>query len=110
MRKIILYITALVGLLVPAPAAAQEITVVAVPNPIELPEILFIVALCGFALWKKNWLRIPLSVGIIIWGVFTLPYDIKLAGPLVALGSILFIAGIIRVAGWELPLLRREER
>lgn len=87
-------------LAVPAAAAAQEISVVVVPNPIELPEILFIVALVGFACWKTSWVRVVLSVAIIIWGVFTLPYDIKFAAPLIGVGALLFIAGIMKMGGW----------
>lgn len=105
MKKSILAITlAILLLAVPAAAAAQEISVVTVPNPIELPEILFIVALVGFACWKTSWVRVILSVGIIIWGVFTLEYDVKFAAPLISVGAILFIAGIMKMGGWAVKL------
>jgi hypothetical protein len=61
-----------------------------------LAQIILIVALLGFALWKKGWLRILLSVGIIIWGAFAMSYDIKIAAPLLAVGLVLFIEAIIR--------------
>jgi hypothetical protein len=52
-------------------------------DPIGLPTILFVIGLCGFALWKKDWTRTLLSVCIIIWGAF-------------AMGTILFIMSIMR--------------
>ena len=75
--------------------AATDISVVAIPNPIGIPEILLVVALLGFALWKKGWVRILLSICIIIWGVFCMPYDVKIAAPLVAVGSVLLIQAIL---------------
>jgi len=75
--------------------AATDISVVALPNPVGIPEIIFVIALCGFALWKKDWLRVLLSICIIIWGAFTMSYDIKIAAPLIAIGTVLFIMGIL---------------
>ena len=68
-------------------------------NPIGIPAIMFVIGLCGFALWKKDWLRVLLSICIIIWGVFAMPYEIKIAAPLVTLGTFLFIMGILRNFG-----------
>lgn len=68
-----------------------------VGNPIGLPAIVFAVGLCGFALWKKGWLRLLMSVSIIIWGTFAMPYDIKIAAPLIAIGSVLFFMSLFRV-------------
>ena len=65
-----------------------------VGNPIGVPAIIFAVGLCGFALWKKDWIRVLLSICIIIWGVFAMPYDIKVAAPLLTVGTVLFVIGI----------------
>jgi hypothetical protein len=64
--------------------------------PIGILSIIFVVSLCGFALWQKDWIRTLLSVCIIIWGVFAMQYDIKIAAPLLALGTILFIKSVMR--------------
>lgn len=66
-----------------------------VGNPIGLPGIVFALGLCGFALWKKDWLRILLSICIIIWGAFAMPYDIKIGAPLIAIGTILLAIGVM---------------
>lgn len=60
-----------------------------------IPDILFIVALLVCALWKKGWLRIILSLSIIIWGTFAMQYDIKIAASLLAVASVLFIQVIL---------------
>jgi hypothetical protein len=77
------------------PVQAAEISVVALPNPIGIPEIILVIALLGFALWKRGWIRALLSICIIIYGVFYMPYDIKIAAPLVAVGTMLFIQAIL---------------
>lgn len=59
-------------------------------------DIIFVLALIGFSLWKKGWIRVVLSLCIIIWGVFAMEYDIKVAAPLLAVGSVLFIEAILR--------------
>ena len=100
MRKLGLgIILATAGTLWAMPTQAAEISVVALPNPIGIPEIIFLVALCGFALWKTSWLRVVLSICIIIWGVFFAPYDLKIAGPAIAVGTVLFINGIMDLVG-----------
>jgi hypothetical protein len=68
-------------------------------NPIGLPQIIFALALCGFALWKTGWVRVLLALCIIIWGVFTMPYDIKIAAPLLAIGTVLFVMATINLIG-----------
>jgi len=68
-----------------------------VGNPIGISAIVFAVGLCGFALWKKGWIRIVLSLCIIIWGVFAMPYDIKVAAPFISIGAILFIMSISQI-------------
>ena len=91
-------ILATIGILAgSAPVTAQEITVIALPNPIELPEILFILALMGFAFWKRSWLRLMLAIPIIIWGVFAAPYDMKIGVPVMAIGTILFFMALMKV-------------
>lgn len=97
MRKLYAIIpAAIAAVLLPSPlGAATEISVVAVPNPIGIPEVIIVVALLGFALWKRDWIRIILSLCIIIWGVFFIPYDVKIAAPFVGVGTVLFIMGIL---------------
>jgi hypothetical protein len=64
---------------------------------VGLPEIVLVLGLLGFALWKKDWIRIVLSLCIIIWGAFALSYDVKIAAPLIAGGAILVFMGIFNV-------------
>jgi len=64
-------------------------------DAIGLSEIVFILGLCAFALWKTGWIRTVLSICIIIWGVFAMPYDIKIAAPLTSVGVILFIIAVL---------------
>lgn len=66
-------------------------------DPIGLPAIVFAVGLCGFALWKRGWIRVILALSVVIWGAFAMPYDIKVAAPLLAMGAILFFMGILRM-------------
>lgn len=60
-----------------------------------LLEMLFLIAVIGFALWKRGWLRILLAVCVITWGAFALQYDVKVAAPLLAIGTILFFMGVM---------------
>lgn len=62
-----------------------------------LPQIIFALGLLGFALWKKGWVRVLLAICIIIWGVFAMSYDIKIAAPLLAIGTILFFMDILKM-------------
>jgi len=97
MKKIwIVFIMSVLAILHTAPVQADGITAVVLPNPIGLPEIILVVALLGFALWKKGWPRIILSICIIIWGTFAMPYDIKIATPLIAVGAVLFVEAVLR--------------
>lgn len=66
-------------------------------NPLGIPQMLLIIALLGFALWKTSWIRLLLSLCIIIWGVFAVTYDIKVGIPLVAIGSLLFFMALFKV-------------
>jgi len=63
-------------------------------GPVGIPQIIFIIAILGFALWKTGWIRAILSLCLVIWGVFILAYDIKIAAPLITAGGILFISTI----------------
>lgn len=80
-----------------APVAAQEISAVVLPNPVGMPEIIFVLGLVGLAFWKRSWLRILLSICIIIWGVFAVPYDVKIGAPLISIGCVLFFLAIFKI-------------
>ena len=101
MKKVWLaIILAIVGVLYALPVQASDgITAVVLPNPIGLPEVIFALGLMGLALWKKSWIRVLLSVCLIIWGVFASPYDIKIAAPLIAIGTVLFVMGTMTIIG-----------
>jgi prepilin-type N-terminal cleavage/methylation domain-containing protein len=64
-----------------------------------LLEMMLVIAIMGFAFWKKSWIRVTLSVCLIIWGAFAMPYDIKVAAPLIGIGTVLFIMGILNLIG-----------
>lgn len=95
-RILLVFILVAIAMLYATPVYAASISVVALPNPIGIPEILLVVALLGFALWKTSWIRILLSVCIVIWGVFFMPYDVKVAAPLLAAGVVLFIQATLK--------------
>jgi hypothetical protein len=64
---------------------------------ISIMAIIFVIALCAFAFWQRDWIRVILAVCIVIWGAFALAYDVKIAAPLLAIGVVLFIMGIMKV-------------
>ena len=66
-------------------------------NPVGLPQVIFVLGLMGFALWKTHWIRVLLSICLIMWGAFAMPYDIKIAAPLVTMGALLSIIGILNL-------------
>lgn len=66
-------------------------------GPLGIPQMIVILALMGFALWKKSWIRLTLSLCLIIWGIFAIPYDIKVAAPLIGIGTVLFIMGTLNL-------------
>jgi len=68
-----------------------------VEGPTGIVNMMFAVALMGFALWKKGWLRLMLAVSLIIWGAFMSAYDMKIAAPFIAVGTILFMMTILRL-------------
>ena len=63
----------------------------------SLVQISVIIALLFFALWQQGWLRVVLSLSLIIWGAFMTPYDIKIAAPLVGIGTLLFFTSIFNL-------------
>jgi hypothetical protein len=97
LKLILLMAAALPTALGATPVAAQDVTAVALPNPVGWPEILFVLGLTGFAFWKRSWLRLLLSICIIIWGVFAVPYDLKIGAPLIAIGTVLFFLALMKV-------------
>jgi hypothetical protein len=64
-------------------------------GPLGIPQMIVIVALLGLALWQQGWLRAILSLCLVIWGTFAISYDIKIAAPLLAIGTTLFFMGIL---------------
>ena len=67
--------------------------------PLGIPDIVFMLALVGFAIWKKGWISVILTICIIIWGAFAMRYDIKVATPLITIGTVLFVMGIMNLIG-----------
>jgi hypothetical protein len=74
-------------------------------DPIGVPSLVFAIGLCGFALWKKDWIRVLLAVCVIMWGIFAMTYDVKIAAPLVGVGTVLFFMGIVH----EIQARREQE-
>jgi len=68
-------------------------------SPLGIPQMIVVLALLGFALWKQGWLRVVTSLCLIIWGAFALQYDIKIAAPLIGIGTVLFIMAILNLIG-----------
>jgi hypothetical protein len=68
-----------------------------IEGPMGIINMMFAVALMGFGFWKKSWIRVVLSLALIIWGVFAMSYDIKIAAPFIGIGAILFIMGISQI-------------
>lgn len=66
-------------------------------NPLGIPQMLLIIALLFFAFWKKSWIRLLLSICLMIWGVFAFEYDIKVGAPLVTISTVLFFLALMKV-------------
>ena len=77
----------------------SSITSLLVEGPMGITHVVFAGLLLIVACWKKSWIRVTLSACLIIWGVFAMPYDIKMAAPLVGIGTVLFIMGILALIG-----------
>ena len=97
MKKLFALIPLAIMLVPTAPVHGAGVSVVALPNPIGVPEVIIVVALLVLASWKKSWIRIITSIGIIIWGAYFTSYDIKWAAPVIAIGVVLFIIGILNI-------------
>ena len=65
-------------------------------SALGIPQMIVILALLWGSLWKQGWLRVVTSLCLIIWGVFAMEYDIKIAAPLIGIGTVLFIEAILR--------------
>ena len=66
-------------------------------SPIGVPQMMVIIAVMGFALWKHGWIRVLLSLSLVIWGAFAIGVDVKIGAPLVGIGTILFFMGIFKL-------------
>ena len=66
-------------------------------SALGIPQMIVIIALLWGALWKQGWIRVILSLCLIIWGVFAMDYDIKIAAPLLAVGPVLFFMGVLNM-------------
>lgn len=77
-------------------SALTALVVSLIEGPTGIVNMMFAVAIMGFGFWKRSWIRVMLAVGLIIWGVFAMPYDIKVAAPFIGIGFILFILGIFQ--------------
>lgn len=67
-------------------------------SPLGVPQMMLIVALMFFALWKQGWIRVILSLGLIVWGAFAIGIDIKIGAPLVGIATVLLFMGIFQLA------------
>lgn len=66
-------------------------------NPLGLPQVLIIIAILAFALWKTAYIRLLLSICLIIWGIFAVPYDDKIGIPVAIIGFALFTFALLKV-------------
>ena len=66
-------------------------------GPMGISSMVFAIALVGFGFWKKGWIRVLVAICIIVWGAFAMDYDIKVAAPLIAIGSVLFFMGTLKL-------------
>lgn len=97
-RILLAIIPAVVGVMCTLPVQATNgISAVVVPNPFGIPEVILVVSFLGIAAWKRTWIRVILSLGVIILGAFSISYDIRIGATLVSIGSILFIMGILNL-------------
>ena len=68
-----------------------------IEGPMGITHVLCAAVLLIVACWKKSWIRVTLSVCLIIWGAFAMPYDIKMAAPLIGIGTVLFVMGTMNL-------------
>jgi len=84
----------------------MDISAVVLPNPVGIAEIIFALGLIGCAFWKRGWLRLLLSICIILWGVWAVEFQIIIGAPMIAIGVVLFILALFEV--WRGKDLARE--
>lgn len=66
-------------------------------SPLGVPQMMVIIAVMFGALLKQGWIRIILSLCLIIWGAFAVSYDMKIAAPLIGIGAILFFTATLKM-------------
>ena len=66
-------------------------------SPLGIPQMIVILALLAFALWRQGWIRAILSLCLIIWGAFAVSYDIKIAAPLIGMATVLFFMATLKL-------------
>ena len=62
-----------------------------------IPQMILILAMLGFALAKQGWIRVILSLCLIVWGAFAIPIDVKIGAPLVSIAAVLFFMGTFKL-------------
>jgi len=65
--------------------------------PIALPAMIFVVGMCGLALWKRGWIRLLLSLATLTWGVTAMQYDAKVGITFISMAFILFVTALLRL-------------
>jgi len=66
-------------------------------SPLGIPQMIVILAVMAFALWRHGWIRVLLALCLVIWGAFALGVDVKIGAPLIGIGTILFFMGIFKL-------------
>ena len=66
-------------------------------SPLGVPQMMVIVALLYFALWKHGWIRVILSLSLIVWGAFAIGIDAKIGAPLIGVATVLFFMGTFKL-------------
>jgi len=64
---------------------------------LTIPDVLLMLALVGFSVWKHGWLRTILSLCAVVWGVFAFQYDVRIAASILTASVFLFIMGILDI-------------
>lgn len=90
------YAQASIGTATEDTGALAALLIGLIEGPTGIVNMMFAVALMGFAFWKKGWLRVLMATSLIIWGGFTMPYDMKIAAPFLGVGTLLFVMGMFQ--------------
>lgn len=90
------YAQARVGTLVGL-AAFLDMLIPLIDGPTGIVNMMFAVSLMGFGFWKKGWLRVMFSASLVIWGAATMPHDMKIAAPFIAVGIMLLFMAIFHL-------------